>query len=373
VRHADPPAEGRRILAICNACRYCEGYCAVFPAMEHCQDFGAEDLHYLANLCHNCAECYYACQYAPPHEFAVNVPQVLAQIRLDSYRRCAWPQFLAGLFERSGRLALTTVAIAIVLGILEGRAPRFAGPKRISSANSFYSVVPHEVMVAIFGGVAILAVAALGAGAARQFRGVLRNTSRPVLERAARSILTLEYLASGGTGCTYPNSRHSMARRWFHHCTFYGFLLCFASTTVAAFYHYVLARLAPYPYLSPPVALGTLGGVGLLIGPAGLYWLKRKRDPAIVDPRQDGFDITFLALLFVTSVTGLLLLAFRESDWMGAFLVIHLSTVLALFATLPYGKFVHGIYRAFALWRYVAESGECTGASGYSVESPKIS
>src|SRR6516164_921773 len=113
--HADPPAEGRRILTICNACRYCEGYCAVFPALEHCQDFGAEDLHYLANLCHNCAECYYACQYAPPHEFAVNVPQVLAAIRRDSYRHYAWPQFLAGLFERSGHLALTVLALTLGL------------------------------------------------------------------------------------------------------------------------------------------------------------------------------------------------------------------------------------------------------------------
>jgi citrate/tricarballylate utilization protein len=365
VRHADPVAEGSRILTICNACRYCEGYCAVFPAMEHCQNFAAEDLHYLANLCHNCAECYYACQYAPPHEFAVNVPQVLAAIRLDSYRRSAWPPFLAGLFDRSGHLALTVLAISIVIGLSAGQT--------FSSASSFYSVIPHRVMVAIFGAMSLLAVAALGAGVARQFAGAVRKTSWPVLERAAGSILTLEYLGSRGAGCTYPDGRHSMARRWFHHCTFYGILLCFASTTVAAFYHYALARLAPYPYFSLPVVLGTLGGAGLLVGPAGLYCLKRRRDPAIVDPGQDGLDVTFLTLLFATSLTGLLLLAFRQLHWMGVLLVIHLATVLALFATIPYGKFVHGIYRAVALWRYAAESNERTGASGYSVRSSKDS
>ena len=26
--------EARRSMEICNACRYCEGYCPVFPAME---------------------------------------------------------------------------------------------------------------------------------------------------------------------------------------------------------------------------------------------------------------------------------------------------------------------------------------------------
>ena len=70
----DPIAEGERLMVICNACRYCEGYCAVFPAMERRLTFSEADMNYLSNLCHNCAECYYACQYAPPHEFAVNVP-----------------------------------------------------------------------------------------------------------------------------------------------------------------------------------------------------------------------------------------------------------------------------------------------------------
>ena len=72
---------------ICNACRYCEGYCAVFPAMERRLTFSEADINYLANLCHNCAECYYACQYAPPHEFAVNVPKVFAEIRKRSAQR----------------------------------------------------------------------------------------------------------------------------------------------------------------------------------------------------------------------------------------------------------------------------------------------
>ncbi|MEA3115709.1 MAG: citrate/tricarballylate utilization protein, partial [Caballeronia sp.] len=35
ITFAMTPAEGElsRIMQICNACRYCEGFCAVFPAM----------------------------------------------------------------------------------------------------------------------------------------------------------------------------------------------------------------------------------------------------------------------------------------------------------------------------------------------------
>ena len=64
--------EAQRVLSICNACRYCEGYCAVFPALERRLAFDEQDVHYLANLCHNCGACLYACQYAPPHEFQLN-------------------------------------------------------------------------------------------------------------------------------------------------------------------------------------------------------------------------------------------------------------------------------------------------------------
>jgi citrate/tricarballylate utilization protein len=43
--------EVARQLQICNACRYCEGFCAVFPAMTRRLEFGKADIHYLANLC----------------------------------------------------------------------------------------------------------------------------------------------------------------------------------------------------------------------------------------------------------------------------------------------------------------------------------
>ena len=42
-------AEVARDLQICNACRYCEGFCAVFPAMTQRLEFGQADIHYLAN------------------------------------------------------------------------------------------------------------------------------------------------------------------------------------------------------------------------------------------------------------------------------------------------------------------------------------
>jgi citrate/tricarballylate utilization protein len=107
------------------------------------------------------------------------------------------------------------------------------------------------------------------------------------------------------------------------------------------------ARRTTTPAL--PVILGTIGGAGLLVGSLGLWILRRLRDRALTDEKQDGLDESFLALLFLTTLTGLALLALRHEPVMPWLLVVHLGTVLALFVTLPYGKFVHGLYRAAAL------------------------
>src|SRR5256885_16679499 len=109
----DALAEADRILHVCNACRYCEGYCAVFPALERRLDFSAGDLRYLANLCHDCNECYAACQYAPPHEFAVDVPRTLAAVRVDAYQHYAWPRWLGKAFERNALVAALLIVVML--------------------------------------------------------------------------------------------------------------------------------------------------------------------------------------------------------------------------------------------------------------------
>ena len=83
-------------MTVCNSCRYCEGLCAVFPAMEMRRSFSDGDLNYLANLCHGCGACYTDCQFSPPHEFNVNVPQTLAIARNESYAAYAWPRAFSG-------------------------------------------------------------------------------------------------------------------------------------------------------------------------------------------------------------------------------------------------------------------------------------
>lgn len=133
--------EVARVMQICNACRYCEGFCAVFPAMTRRLEFGKADLNYLANLCHNCGACLHACQYAPPHEFAVNVPQSMARVRMQTYTDYAWPAALGTLYKRNGlALSLATaggLALFLVLAVLMA-----GGLFHEPMAGNFYAVFP---------------------------------------------------------------------------------------------------------------------------------------------------------------------------------------------------------------------------------------
>jgi citrate/tricarballylate utilization protein len=351
--------KGVHTLTVCNACRYCEQYCPVFPAMEERTSFARVDLAYLANLCHNCGECLYACQYAPPHEFGIDVPRTLAEIRLASYEEYAWPRRLASVFrDHSVPAALVLVAAFSALMLLVARLTGQAAQPGLPGGG-FYAIVPHAAMVAIFGAVFAFAVIAMAVGVTRFVRAVggsedpqLRTRARGAAWRALRDAITLRHLHAAGADCVTGEEERRPWRRWSHHLVLWGFLLCFASTSVAAAYHSVLGWIAPYAYTSVPVVLGLVGGVALLAGCAGLWIVRARRDAALGDPAQDGLDRSFIVLLFVTSLTGLALLVLRESAVMGRLLAVHLGSVLALFVTLPYGKFVHGFYRIAALWVY---------------------
>jgi citrate/tricarballylate utilization protein len=211
----------------------------------------------------------------------------------------------------------------------------------------------------MFGSVFGFALLALALGVRRFWRDVRPLQEVPVqgaAAEAARAALTLKYLDGGhGQGCNEADDRFTHARRRYHHLTFWGFMLCFASTSVATVYHYVLGWQAPYPITSLPVILGTVGGIGLIIGPVGLLRLNLRRHQLQGDAAQQPMDRAFIVLLLLTSITGLALLAGRETGAMALLLAIHLGVVMALFLTLPYGKFAHGVFRVAALFKHAIE------------------
>jgi citrate/tricarballylate utilization protein len=352
--------EAARQLTICNACRYCEGYCPVFPAIEIRREFAQGDVFFLANLCHDCRACYYACMYAPPHPFAVNLPHVLSKARLESYRAWSWPTLLARAFSSwrigvaiAGSISALVLVLAIILVSPSGLVHVYRGP------GAFYQVIPFPVMLitALFVTLYVASICTVGATqfwreTASKFNG---RGLMHAMKQSSLDVLTFRWLRGGGPGCYYPQPKPSYSRRFYHALVFFGFLSATVSTILAAIYQHFLDELPPHPVTSAPVLFGTAGGVAMVIGVGGLIAIKIRSDRRPAGARALGTDYLFLALLGLASLSGILTLIFRSTRAMGSLLSVHLSLIAALFLTVPYGKFVHAIYRSLALLRHHLE------------------
>jgi citrate/tricarballylate utilization protein len=363
--------EADRQLTICNACRYCEGYCAVWPAMELRRTFKDSDILYLANLCFDCRACYYACQFAPPHQFAVNIPQIFAQIRTETYQDYSWPRLLARMVKGNARAAVViTIAcvVAVFAFVLIAQGPSVLFGTRVVEVGdgSFFRVVPYVAMVVPPSIVSLFALGVFSVGVVRFWRDTRGSPeemfSWAAFSRATADAFGMRYLKGDGSGCNYPDEQFTHARRVFHHFTFYGFMLDLASTTTAAIYHHVFHWQSPYDYTSLPVVLGTLGGVALMIGTAGLLSLKWKSDRVPGDGTMMQMDVSFILILFLSASSGMLLLALRETAAMGTLLAIHLGIIAAFFLMIPYGKLAHVVYRYSALVKNAVEQRRAAAA-----------
>ena len=351
--------EARRQLAVYTACCYCEGYCAVFPALERRPILLAGDVAQLANLCHDCRACYQACMYAPPHEFGIDVPSLLSRARVESYERFAWPGRLAWAFRHPSAAVVGATAAGMALAVAaalasRGRSGAPAGP------GDFYAVVPYAAMAVPALVLSGFALAVLAVGFTRSWRAA-GGEARELLDgrlwlTAAWEALTLRWLSGGGGGCRYPDrERPSSARRALHLLVVGGLALAFAATGAAAVLQDLMGRPPPYPVLSAPVLLGTVGGVGIVAGCTGLLALKPARGSDLAGARSRALDRAFVGALELAAITGMLTLALRGTSALGTALALHLGSLAGLYVTAPYGKLVHGVHRLAALLRDAAE------------------
>lgn len=341
-----PLLEAKRQIEICNACRYCEGFCSAFPAITRLREFDNADITQIANLCHNCRGCYYSCQYTAPHEFDLNLPQALAQVRNESWQEFIWPRALGRVFQKHawGTIALTVLGFALI----------FAAMKAIGTqaGEGFYALLSHSVMVAIFMPTFLLPLISLVFGLRGYWKAVGGKPIKTAqIIEALKDAASTKNLSGGhGEGCNFEKEdRYTSARRYAHHAIMYGFLLCFASTSVATLMHYLMDMQAPYGPFSLPKLLGVPGGILLSIGCAWMLYLKAKADRDLSDETTHSAETAFVALLGFVAVTGLGLYWLGDTLFLPVLLAIHLGAVLSFFLLTPYTKMAHGFFRLAAL------------------------
>ncbi|HEY5274489.1 MAG TPA: tricarballylate utilization 4Fe-4S protein TcuB [Acidimicrobiales bacterium] len=348
--------EGKRQLDICNSCRYCEGYCAVFPSLERRIDLGKADMVQLANLCHDCRECLYACMYAPPHEFGVNPPQLFAMLRREhadelsrfstEIKRHERRPLLAGLYF----VCVSLVLVLVLAGSTVGLSGLIASHRLAASP---YSVLSYPAILAIGMASLALGIVLLVIEGHRFWRasGERARPSFVEIGRAIRSAAVLTNLGGGGEGCAYPSEEGSSARRHAHIAVAWGFSLCLFATIAAAILQDFLGDEPPYGWISVPVLLGLVGGAGLVVGSLALSFEKSRVDPAATDSGSVLREYGFLFALFLLGLGGLVTLLTRTTPIYGIVLAMHLATVFACFVLAPFTKFTHALYRLLALVR----------------------
>ncbi|PTW51044.1 FAD-dependent tricarballylate dehydrogenase TcuA [Rhodovulum kholense] len=343
----EPWAEAARALNICNTCGFCTGLCAVFPAARRRPDLTAGDLRHLAHLCHDCRSCHYDCQYAPPHALAVNLPAALAAARAADHA--------AGLPPRLPDLIFLICLIGLPLAALILLPPEVLFSPR-TGPGAFYAVIPHAAMA----GGAALAFAGAGLGLGLRLWRFWRATGGPVarpslasLGRGCRDALTLANLGAA-RACDGAHGPVGRARRWSHHLLVTGTALTALATLAGAVLH-LGGALAPYPLASAPVLLGSLGGIAMLGGLAGLERWHRTADRRPAAARMQAANRGLRAQLAIVAASGLALLALRDGAAMGLMLALHLGAVLGLVLALPFGKLGHGGFRGLALIRHAGE------------------
>lgn len=327
-------AEARRVLTICTVCDYCSGFCEMFRSAGRRPMLADGDITHLAHLCHDCGNCLDACQYAPPHVFDIDPPTILARVRKQF-----WPR--TGTWLALAFLPLTPLFTFLLVptDILFGQHV---------GEGAFYAVLPWTVLCLGAGAALLWSLGSLCLGLLHFWRSSGGGYPGAAIMPALLDILILRNLEGGGIACD-----HGGVRRWAHQTLVAGFCLCLASTCVATVYHHGFAYQAPYPYLSLPVGLGSLGGMLMMGGCLGLWWSKMRRSHKRQMTDSDGAML--LSLLLAVCATGFALLIWRETVMMGMLLAIHFGTVLSLFLLVSMGKLAHGAYRAMALLRAAME------------------
>jgi citrate/tricarballylate utilization protein len=367
--------EAIRQLNICNACRYCEGYCAVFPALERRSKLDAADVLQLANLCHDCQACLYACMYSPPHEFAVNPPAVLSQVRTECYEDLSRGPFADVPHRRYSVLG----SFVVVLGLIVGLSAATVGLRSFGGgfhATSPYSVLSYPALLVLVLLPATSTVILIGWGCRRYWRDArgprFADVSYAVLRSGLRDALTLKNLRGGGGECYYPSDVPSRWRREFHLLVSLGFGLCLVSTISAGILQDLASSSPFYRLVSVPVLTGLVGGIGLVVGAAGMLRLKvrasTEKKGVLTALGENGFLVGLLTL----GITGIATLVTRRTTFFAYVLVLHLTTVVVAFALAPLTRFPHFCYRTLALIFDGAERERSDSVARGSLESLSV-
>jgi len=362
MRYKDIYEEARRLLMICNACRYCEGICPVWTAIEFRTDFKETDIDYMAFLCHDCRTCYYVCPYSPPHELNLNPPKIFSAIRFIDYTKYS-PRFFKRIYEKPIISTIILQIIGIALAFTVAFYNLGFDLNRFFVVSRFYYVFPHD-QIYIGGLILAIYIALTLLYQSTMFvRGIgIKELSDLFLSSfllALKDVVFHTWFRDGILSCGYRNEDYYMFKKlfWvFHVMIMYGALLLILATITAAVYKNVFGIFSPYPFYSIPVLLGVTGGILALLGLLiVVYSYKGSEEVELRAREEKSLNLAFSISILLPVITGLLTLISRSTNFMSMIYIVHLGTVIGFFLYIPFSKFNHTIFRYLTLAKYYSE------------------
>lgn len=354
--------EATRQFTICNACRYCEGYCPVWPAAHMRTLITNPDSVYLSNLCYDHRDCYYACPFVEPtHEFALNIPKVTRQVRKETYRNLT-ADFTSTAARKASLLALTIMPVIAIWLI-------FFHNVYSPGAFSFYNLVPKitTIVASTLLSVYLIVLMALFV---KRYVGIIEQDSGKAISGTPgylgiknifgtiKDVIIHRWFSD----IHYPSDGESNLRKLNHALIFFGFGLDFLSTTLGFLYEDIMKIPSPYGLFSPVVMAGLAGGLMIAIGAVSSLSVRSYSSGKQDFMEISGFDTLFAIMLLLVAVTGISVLMTRlYSTTVISYtsLLVHYSIIYILFVTTPFtSNFLHIAARFTSLLKFNYENKE---------------
>ncbi len=311
--------------------------------------------------CYACGECSETCPtQAEPSEFMA----AARRYAIANYDRTGLARTM---YTRPivGTLIAVALAAFFALFMYAGHGPQSTGSLDI------FGFIPEELIHNLGIAVMVLVFAAGLVGVATMARAVSRGGGvtlrsviggRAALRRSAGALwatLAVETLGQRRyrDDCDADAAAQPWyLRRWFlHAATMWGFLGLLAATIL----DYGLAIVGikasgtPVPIWYPVRLLGTVAGILLVYG-ATMLIVQRYRGQERSVRHSTGADWTFLALIWITGVTGfaldLALYLPSAPAWGYWIFLFHVAIAMELVILAPFMKLAHAIYRPVALF-----------------------
>ncbi|MFQ6019146.1 MAG: (Fe-S)-binding protein, partial [Dehalococcoidia bacterium] len=306
-------------------------------------------------LCFQCNDCVTYCPVdARPGD-------VMAAVRNYQMTTYAVPSFLAKASQGLKYLPMAFIIPVILMGILiftailypNGGQFEFPEEERILFEDLISEIHIDIVTLSTLAVVFSLA----GFGLYRFWRTISESHAAAPKKNDFLSSLSFG-LVEAFTHRRFKECGTNKTRLYAHAAIFYGFIMLVMATTGAFVYTVILPFLGiewsggdlSLPLYDPVKIIGNVGGVLLLGGATYAVYMR------LTDRETAGstvyFDWFFIAVLYITAVTGFLLEGLRFSGWKEvaySSYLVHLLFVYTLFVYFPFSKFAHLMYRIAAL------------------------